>query len=253
VTQEPILPRRTAAELTSNDIRPLDQIGRYYSQKIDAYGATPAGVDWSCLPTQELRFVQLLKVCDFRSSFSLNDVGCGYGALLSFLHKRHRSTDVDYLGIDLSASMIAHATAGWRRRRCGQFVIGMQAPRIADYSVASGIFNVRLGIPKPNWEEIIARTLERLYETSRTGFAVNFLMDEYVEADSDNLYATAPHRWALYCCDKWCARVDVLANYGMCEFTLLVRRAPLHHLDAVRLRSAPVSRDQVPPDKSGLP
>ena len=55
-------------------------ISDYYTAKIRKFGATPLGVDWTCLPTQELRFVQLLKVCDFTSPLSLNDLGCGYGA-----------------------------------------------------------------------------------------------------------------------------------------------------------------------------
>jgi len=59
-------------------------ISDYYTARIRKFGATPLGVDWTCQPTQELRFVQLLTVCDFASAFSLNDLGCGYGALLSF-------------------------------------------------------------------------------------------------------------------------------------------------------------------------
>src|SRR5580693_3571806 len=78
----------------------------YYTQKVKAFGCTPFGVDWTCQPTQEMRFVQLLKLCDFSAPFSINDLGCGYGALVAFLYRRHAGCAIDYLGIDLSGEMV---------------------------------------------------------------------------------------------------------------------------------------------------
>lgn len=201
------------------------EIDRYYSEKVRAYGPTPAGVDWSCLPTQELRFVQLLKLCDFRQPFSINDIGCGYGALLSFLGKRHRQSQVDYLGIDLSAVMIEKATSGWRRSRRGKFAIGHAAPRIADYCVASGIFNVKLDQPIDGWEAFIAQTLDGMHACSRVGFAANFLSLRPTDEATPGLYCAPPERWGSYCEETFGARVTVLSGYGMREFTLHVRRA----------------------------
>src|SRR5574337_306833 len=92
-------------------------IARYYTSTLQAHGATPNGVDWANRPTQELRFVQLLKICDFTAPFSLDDLGCGYGALLAYLAWRHPEAEVDYLGVDLSNEMIAAARRRWRRGR----------------------------------------------------------------------------------------------------------------------------------------
>jgi SAM-dependent methyltransferase len=202
------------------------EIARYYSDKVRAHGPTPSGADWSCVPTQELRFVQLLKLCDFHRPFSLNDIGCGYGALLSFLGKRHRRTQVDYLGIDLSAAMIDQATAGWRRSRRGKFTVGHTAPRIADYCVASGIFNVKLDQPTDAWEAFVAQTLDDMHEYSRLGFAANFLSPRVADECIPELYCAPPERWARHCEEKFGSRVAVLSSYGMREFTLLVRREP---------------------------
>lgn len=200
------------------------EVEHYYTEKVRAHGATPVGVDWSCLPTQELRFVQLLKVCDFDAPFSLNDIGCGYGALLSFLAKRHRRVKVDYLGIDLSPAMIERATCGWRRRRRDQFAIGHRAPRTADYCVASGIFNVKLNQPLDAWEAFIAETLDDMHMCSRAGFAVNFLSPRAPEEEIPEIYSTAPEPWARYCQGRFGSQVEVLSGYGMREFTLLVTR-----------------------------
>ena len=81
----------------------------YYTRKIRTFGATPLGVDWPSTPSLELRLVQLLKVCDFSTPFSLNDLGCGYAAALDLIGTRWPANQVDYLGVDLSADMIAHA------------------------------------------------------------------------------------------------------------------------------------------------
>ena len=82
------------------------EIAAYYTNKLLRYGPTPHGVDWTCSATQELWFVQLMKLCDFTKAFSLNDMGCGYGALLAYLAKRHAGTAIDYLGVDVSLAMI---------------------------------------------------------------------------------------------------------------------------------------------------
>lgn len=200
------------------------EIERYYSHKLQIHGPTPRGVDWSCLPTQEMRFVQLLKLCDFSAPFTLNDIGCGYGALLSFLGKKHRASGVDYLGIDLSPAMIEAATHGWRRQRRGKFAVGHAVPRTADYCVASGIFNVKQSQPKRAWEEFIEHTIEDMHSRSRIGFAMNFLDSRYVVDHVPELYSTTPGWWSKKCRDSFDVQVEVLSSYGMHEFTLLVRR-----------------------------
>jgi SAM-dependent methyltransferase len=198
-------------------------IDQYYSQKIKTYGATPLGVAWPCMPTQELRFVQLLRVCDSGTSFSLNDLGCGYGALLAFLAKRHRRKKVDYLGLDLSAEMIAEARRLWGKHRSAEFLVANASPRVADYSVASGIFNVKLNQTEALWTHFVETTLNAMRAASRRGFAVNFLAPLAQEEVQAELYRTPPGIWQSYCEKTFHAQVEVLDGYGMREFTLLVR------------------------------
>lgn len=201
-------------------------VAGYYTERVALHGATPLGVDWSCLPTQEMRFVQLLKLCDFSRAFSINDIGCGYGALLQYLKKRHRRATVDYLGVDLSAAMIAHAERRFHDRALTVFQVASHATRAAHYSVASGIFNVKLDQPLRTWERFIADALQRMSESSLRGFAVNFLAPAPIEGRAiPELYYAAPNRWRRHCEQTLGARVEVLADYGMREYTLLVHRA----------------------------
>lgn len=228
---EDVLSRSQPGAMRSAGARSLDSvygaIENYYTAKVSRHGATPLGVDWTCIATQELRFVQLLKLCEFAAPFSLNDLGCGYGALLAYLAKRHASAAIDYLGIDLSAAMISHARGLYSRRPDTRFAVGGTCPRIADYSVASGIFNVKLEHEIEAWEFFVAETLLNMKASSRRGFSVNFMLPQAPDRVADEmLYRTAPERWAEFCQDRLACSVAIVANYGLREFTLLVRLPP---------------------------
>lgn len=199
------------------------RVAQYYTQKLRRYGANPLGVDWSCIPTQALRFRKLLMVCDFDQSFSLNDVGCGYGALLDYLALYHPQASVDYLGTDLSRAMVRSAEKHWAGDSI-RFHHGMESPRIADYSIASGIFNVMLDQPIPVWEQLIETTLFHLNATSRKGFAVNFVHRPVSgQGARAGLYCAAPMQWIDFCERRLGSDVSLIDDYGMSEFTLLVR------------------------------
>jgi SAM-dependent methyltransferase len=203
-------------------LEPHAKVRDYYSGTLERHGPTPLGVDWPNVLSQYLRFVQLVKLCDFGRSFSLNDFGCGYGALLEFLAMRHGDALVTYRGIDISPAMIAAARARWAGNAQAVFAEGSQCGALADYSLASGIFNVRLGHPVAEWEEYVEAILADLAANSRLGFAVNFMLPRDEARAEAGLYRIAPARWTRFC--KRFGRVETVADYGLREFTLLVRR-----------------------------
>ena len=208
----------------------LGQVAHYYSKKVLTHGATPLGVDWSCVPTQEMRFVQLLKVCEFDGPITLNDIGCGYGALLAFIGKRYRRKTIDYLGVDLSAEMIAQAKKRWKKRLAERaltaFQVGSSGFRPVDYAVASGVFNVKLNQPIELWEQMIAQTLNDMHASSKRGFAVNFLAPMPPSAKHiPELYRVPPDVWRGYCEQTLSASVELVEGYGLREYTLLIRKA----------------------------
>lgn len=198
-------------------------IESYYSEKITAFGPTPRGADWDSNITQEVRFLQLLKICNFSAPFALNDVGCGYGALLSYLTRYHFETYIDYLGFDVSPAMICQADSLQRDLSRAGFMVAKVSPRIADYSVASGIFNVKLDQPLDKWERYIGKTLVDMHTSSRLGFAVNFMTPSAVNENPEGLYCTTPNPWIRFCENQLRSSAKVLADYGLREFTLLVR------------------------------
>lgn len=199
-------------------------IERYYTGKVRLYGPSPLGVDWSCAPTQKLRFIQALKVCNFDSPFSLADLGCGYGALLEFLAERFHDKQVIYKGVDLSPAMISQARRLWAKRPDTEFSVGNELSGLSDYTVASGIFNVKLHQPEIQWTRFVQATLAHMHGHSRLGFAVNFLAPLTDTGKiRPELYRAEPELWCDYCERTLGAEVTLLTGYGMREYTLLVR------------------------------
>lgn len=203
----------------------LAEVRDYYDRKVRTHGPTPRGVDWPCAATQDLRFTQLLTLCDFSKPRSLNDLGCGYGALLGYLRRHHhRSTPIDYRGIDLAASMVEQARRQYTADLRATFYVSRSCGRIADYSIASGIFNVKLEARTHDWERLIAAVLLDLCQHSRLGFAANFMEPPAPDADSPHqLYRVSPDHWATYCREVLRCRVEIVGDYGLPEYTLIAR------------------------------
>ena len=204
----------------------LQPVADYYSDKVKAHGATPRGVDWNGVEGQQLRFDTLLQILPPRpQGVTLDDYGCGYGALLDHLGRTHRE-GVDYLGLDVSAAMIAEARLR-HPAAMARFHHGSASPRRADFAVASGIFNVRLEAPDGAWEQHLLATLDALHAGTTRGFAFNCLTSYSDPAKRQAyLYYGDPGHYFDLCKRRYSRNVALLHDYGLYEFTLLVRKDP---------------------------
>lgn len=206
---------------STNDL--LSEVATYYSEKLAQHGITPQGVDWNGEDGQTLRFDQLLKVVATPAAFSVNDLGCGYGALLEYLVKKHQS--FSYTGIDVSEAMIQAAIQRFQENTQARFITSSEPDELADYGVASGIFNVRLTRSDSEWRDYFEATLDVLDRTSRLGFSFNCLTsysDE--ERKRDYLYYADPCLLFDFCKRRYSRHVALLHDYGLYEFTILVRK-----------------------------
>src|SRR5439155_18607664 len=106
-----------------------------------------------------------------------------------------------------------------------RFLAGERVDRSTDYTVASGIFNVKLAAPDAAWREHVLRTLDGLDLTSRRGFAFNCLT-RYSDAErmKDYLFYADPCELFDYCKQRFAKNVALLHDYGLYEFTILVRK-----------------------------
>jgi SAM-dependent methyltransferase len=198
-------------------------VREYYDATIAQHGPVPAGVDWLDLRTQRLRFSRLLRVVPqghAGRSFSLNDFGCGYGALLDFVAEKLPASVVDYCGIDLAPGMIRHARSLHPGAR---FTCAQRSPRTADYTVASGVFNVRLENDDKAWGRYVRDTLRHFVRTSTRGIAVDFLAPRPSWSHGSGALFRPDPQPLVHFLENLGARVTLDADYGLPEFTLLAK------------------------------
>ena len=207
---------------------PDDEVHRrivaYFEQTLCEHGAAARGVDWNSEASQVLRFRQLLRLVDNGTAFSITDIGCGYGALAD--HLLNLNARFEYFGLDISEDMIAAATARHPDRAGITFAQGSVPDRPREYCVASGIFNIKLDTPGEEWLAYVLRTLDVMHEFSAKGFAFNMLTT-YSDADRmrSDLYYANPLEIFDHCKCHYSRNVALLHDYGLYEFTILVRKA----------------------------
>lgn len=202
----------------------LSEVAHYYSAKLAQHGETPQGVDWNGEESQTLRFEQLGKIIRGSEIHSVNDLGCGYGALFDYFFEKHPMSS--YLGVDISEDMVRAARRRYQGQPQARFIASAEPDSVADYGVASGIFNVRLRRDDDEWFEYLQATLDVLDRTSRHGFAFNCLTS-YSDEDKkrDYLYYADPCQLFDLCKRRYSKQVALLHDYGLYEFTILVRKA----------------------------
>lgn len=200
----------------------LEAVRGYYTRRLAEHGPTPRGVDWNGAESQETRFRQLLRVLDGRPDGVLGDYGCGYGALLGFA--RGAGFAGEFRGYDLAPAMVAAARGRHAADPLARFDADEAVLAGCDVVVASGVFNVKLTTPVPEWEAYVFHTLDRLAALGPRGFAFNALTS-YSDPDRvrPDLYYPDPCRLFDHCKRRYSRHVALLHDYGLYEFTILVR------------------------------
>ncbi len=201
----------------------LKNIADYYAEKVTLYGETPKGVDWNGFESQHLRFEQLIKVIQSKDSVSINDLGCGYGAFYDFISEKYSS--VHYCGFDVSDAMISSAKERFINKSNVRFIREDKPDQIANYTIASGIFNVRLDCSDDIWIKHIEDTLRVMDRYSSQGFAFNCLT-AYSDKEKmkKHLYYANPSDLFDFCKSSFSRNVALLHDYDLYEFTILVRK-----------------------------
>ncbi len=201
------------------------EIERYYQNNLSAHGASAEGVGWKNAEAQRVRFEQLLKVIYTEGLFTINDVGCGVGDLSGFLAEK--KYQFGYKGYDVLESMISEARNKYAENTTNQFfqVNDLAQMQPADYSVASGIFNLKFEVTEANWKQYILKTLGVMNEKSKFGFSFNALTS-YSDAAfmKAELYYSNPGWLFDYCKMRFAKNVALLHDYSQYDFTILVKK-----------------------------
>ena len=202
------------------------EINDFYRSKLMEHGASAPGVGWRDKESQQVRFQQLVKVIPPDTNFSINDLGCGTGDLITSLESGFKGRYL-YTGYDALEEMINSAKQQFQEGPSIKFlkISDYSQMNTGDYSVASGIFNVRNNIKDSEWEAYILATLLAMSSTSRKGFAFNALT-KYSDPDHmrPDLFYSDPLFLFNYCKMNFSRNVALLHDYGIYDFTILVKK-----------------------------
>jgi SAM-dependent methyltransferase len=202
--------------------RKLDE---YFTEKLETFGATAKGVDYNGEQAQQIRFAELVKIIESVRPFSLIDYGCGYGAMFEFLQRR--GWQFDYYGVDQIEKMVIAGRTKYEGFPNVHFTRDERELPVADYLVAAGIFNIKLDAPYEEWQEFICRTLRRMNTLCSKGFSFNMLT-KYSDADRmaqrPDLFYGDPLVFFDVCKREFSRNVALLHDYGLYDFTILVRK-----------------------------
>lgn len=199
----------------------------YFSDKIELFGTTPQGVDWNGDHSQDVRLEQLLKILPPQFEGRLNDLGCGYG----LLYKKLVGCGFcgNYLGYDISQKMITAGEKYLTDIGAKSFKLSLisrpEEMEMADYSLASGIFNLRFHESEEEWKKKVVHTINVMNEVSRKGFSFNMLTS-YSDRErmKDHLFYGDPLFFFDYCKRNFSRNVALLHDYEIYDFTILVRK-----------------------------
>ncbi len=201
----------------------LQDVEKFFSDKVNRLGPNPQGADYNSPESQFVRFDQLMKVLpSVETPFSLIDYGCGYGALAEYMLEKGYL--FDYQGFDISESMITHAI---QKKPVGvnwQYFTRESDLTPADYTIACGVFNIKFAADPEAWQTLILDTLGKIAGLSKKGFSFNMLTS-YSDADRmrPDLYYGDSLFFFDYCKRNFSRNVALLHDYNLYDWTILVR------------------------------
>lgn len=200
----------------------LDAVNSYYTNKVQQFGDSPQGVDWNSEESQVLRFEQLCKILpqNREEHFSVLDYGCGYGAMYEYIAENYPSAT--YIGYDISETMINKAQQKYPNIT---WITQLDSSLKVDYSIASGVFSVKLKENEEEWYTYILDTLAVFDKLVQKGFSFNCLTSfsdkEYMK---ENLYYANPMDLFSFCKTNFSRYVALLHDYPIYEFCLLIKK-----------------------------
>jgi SAM-dependent methyltransferase len=192
----------------------LSEVVAYYTSKLEAHGATPQGVDWNGVDSHEQRHSQFLRLLGGSPDASVIDLGCGFGDFLRFLRTAgHRGR---FIGYDVAPGMIGKARELHGESDDRQWRTGAEPAEVADFAIASGIFNVKGDIPSDRWTRYVHQTIDILARAGRRGFAFNVLsMSSDPDRRRPNLYYAEPAEMLVHCLSRYGRSVALMQDYGL--------------------------------------
>ncbi len=203
----------------------LAPVATAYGLQLEHHGMEARGVLWRNEENQRMRFEVLagiIEADDDKGGITVNDLGCGYGAFFTFLEGRPAMNGGTYHGYDISEDMVKAARQSIQDPRA-TFSHSLVATHYADYSFASGTYNLKLDNDETAWKKYVKESLIHLWARTERALAFNMLSVHGSESQSGLLYAD-PGEFFDFCIREISPNVVLFHDYSPIDWTIWLRK-----------------------------
>jgi hypothetical protein len=127
-----------------------------------------------------------------------------------------------YIGIDISAAMIAEAEARISDPRTA-FQRHLIATEDADYTFACGTYNMNLGADRDDWAAYVKASLAQLWSKTGKAMGFNMLRSDAPEKYPGLYYADGPE-FVEFCKQSLSPDITFTDDRPLPDWTIFVRR-----------------------------
>ena len=151
-------------------------IAQKYNKRFTKLGAVPEASLWFSKARQLARFKLIADVVAQKrpkENFSINDIGCGYGAFLPYLFQRFPNQDFTYTGFEIAEKPLNYCIKKYQTSNV-VFEIGSSPKRHSDFSIMSGTYNYAPVLTPEVWQDYLFKNLSQIWNSSSCGIIFNF-------------------------------------------------------------------------------
>lgn len=189
------------------------------------YGSDPKAVAWRDRERQLRRFhifSGLFETVSVDSGFSVNDLGCGYGAMFEAYRDLPAFMNARYYGYDISTGMLREARANISDPRA-TWIHSHEATHDADFSFVSGTYNLNMNADDDIWCQYVKQNLLQLWSKTRVALGFNML-SAHATKRQKTLYYADPDHFLAFCRTHMGVQVRLVERLAPEEFVVFVMR-----------------------------
>ena len=164
-------------------------IAKKYNIRFAKLGATPEASLWFSEERQLLRFKIISDLLDqtlLEPKFSINDIGCGYGAFFPYLVNRFPNKKFIYTGFDIAEKPINFCKKSYPQTNV-TFKVGNIPDKKCDFSVMSGTYNYAPVQSSQLWQKYLFENLIKIWKVSDKGIVFNISVAKEANITSQNI------------------------------------------------------------------
>ena len=203
----------------------LEPVNRIFSRAVKTYGSDPKAAAWRDKERQFRRFqifAGLFETVSDEVGFSVNDLGCGYGAMFEAYQNLPSFRNARYFGYDISIGMLNEARTKISDPRAS-WIHSHEAIHEADFSFVSGTYNLNMGADRDLWRQYIEKNLLQLWSKTRVALGFNML-SMHSPKRQNSLYYGDPDHFHTFCQTHMGGRALLVDRLAPEEFVVFVTR-----------------------------